>query len=164
MARNLIAVLLENEAGALSRVIGLFSQRNYNIDSLTVAPTDDRTISRLTLLSEGDDYSVEQIVKHLNRIIEVVKVTVLTETDHVERELLLMKVRTTNNNREEVKNTVDIFRGLIVDITPTTYVVQLPGTTRKIQAFIRAIGADNVLEVVRTGVSGIARGERALVP
>lgn len=160
--RTLVAVLLENEAGALSRVVGLFAQRNYNIETLTVAPTDDPTMSRLTLLTEGDEQKIEQITKHLNRLIEVVKVTVLTEGAHIERELMLIKVRAEGLSRAEIKRTSDIFRGLIVDVTPETYVIQLAGTTAKIHAFMRALGEKQIIEVVRTGVSGIARGERTL--
>ena len=160
--RTLIAVLLENEAGALSRVVGLFAQRNYNIETLTVAPTDDPTLSRLTLLTEGDDNKIEQITKHLNRLIEVVKVTVLSESSHIERELMLIKVRAEGLTRAEIKRTADIFRGLIVDVTPETYVIQLAGTTAKIHAFMRSIGEKQILEVVRTGVSGIVRGDQTL--
>ena len=160
--RTLIAVLLENTAGALSRVVGLFAQRNYNIESLTVAPTDDDTLSRLTILTEGDDQKIEQITKHLHRLIEVVRVTVLSEESHIERELMLIKVRTEDEAvRAEIKRTTDIFRGLIVDVTPSTYVIQLAGNTRKLHAFMRSIGSKYIIEVVRTGVSGIARGEKA---
>lgn len=160
--RRLIAVLLENEPGALSRVVGLFAQRNYNIESLTVAPTEDETLSRLTLITEGDDRTIEQITKHLNRLIEVVKVVDLTEGSHIERELMLIKIRAEDTAREEVKRTADIFRGQIVDVTPTSYTVQLTGRTNKLFAFIRAIGTAAVIEVVRTGVSGIARGSSSL--
>ncbi|MCY4657167.1 MAG: acetolactate synthase small subunit [Gammaproteobacteria bacterium] len=161
--RTVIAVLLENEAGALSRVVGLFAQRNYNIESLTVAPTEDETMARLTVLTEGDDQKIEQITKHLNRLIEVVKVNVISEVAHIERELMLIKVRTDSESvRTEMKRTTDIFRGLIVDVTPNTYVIQLAGNTRKLLAFIRSIGEKHIIEVVRTGVSGIARGEQAL--
>ena len=161
--RRLLAVLLENEAGALSRVVGLFAQRSYNIESLTVAPTEDPTLSRLTLLTEGDDEKIEQVTKHLNRLIEVVKVTDLTEGAHIERELMLIKVRTDGEaKREEIYRTCDIFRGMVVDVTPESYIVQLSGPTKKLHAFIRSIGESSILEVVRTGVSGIARGSKVL--
>jgi len=161
--RRLLAVLLENEAGALSRVIGLFAQRNYNIESLTVAPTEDRTLSRLTLLTEGDDEKIEQVTKHLNRLIEVVKVNDLTEGAHIERELMLIKVRAEGNgHREELYRTCRIFRGTVVDVTPDSYTVQLTGPTKKLLAFMRAIGETSILEVVRTGVSGIGRGDKIL--
>ena len=160
--RHIIAVLLENEAGALSRVVGLFSQRNYNIESLTVAPTEDETLSRLTVVTIGDDSKIEQIIKHLYKVIEVVKVVDLSETDHVERELMLVKVRAEGETRAEVKRTVDIFRGQIIDVTASTYTVQLSGPSGKLDAFIRAVGRTTILEVVRSGVSGISRGEKVL--
>lgn len=160
--RHIIAVLLENEAGALSRVVGLFSQRNYNIESLTVAPTEDETLSRLTLVTVGDDSKIEQIIKHLYKVIEVVKVVDLSGTDHVERELMLVKVRAEGAARAEVKRTVDIFRGQIIDVTGSSYTAQLSGPSDKLDAFIRAIGKTTILEVVRSGVSGISRGEKVL--
>lgn len=160
--RHIIAVLLENEAGALSRVVGLFSQRNYNIESLTVAPTEDETLSRLTLVTVGDDSKIEQIIKHLYKVIEVVKVVDLSGTDHVERELMLIKVRAEGATRAEVKRTTDIFRGQVIDVTASTYTVQLSGPSDKLDAFIRAIGKTTILEVVRSGVSGISRGEKIL--
>ena len=160
--RHIIAVLLENEAGALSRVVGLFAQRNYNIESLTVAPTEDPTLSRLTLTTMGDDSKIEQIMKHLYKVVEVVKVVDLSEADHVERELMLVKIRAEGDAREEVKRTADIFRGQIVDVTPNGYTVQLSGPSEKLDAFIRAVGKLAILEVARTGVSGIGRGEKIL--
>ena len=160
--RHIIAVLLENEPGALSRVVGLFAQRNYNIESLTVAPTEDPTLSRLTLTTVGDDSKIEQIMKHLYKVVEVVKVVDLSEADHVERELMLVKIRAEGDAREEVKRTADIFRGQIVDVTPNGYTVQLSGPSDKLDAFIRAIGKLSILEVARTGVSGIGRGEKIL--
>lgn len=160
--RHIIAVLLENEAGALSRVVGLFAQRNYNIESLTVARTEDPTLSRLTLTTEGDDGKIEQIMKHLYKVIEVVKVVDLTESDHVERELMLVKVRAEGQARAEIKRVTDIFRGQIVDVTASGYTVQLSGPSDKLDAFMRAVGKTSILEVARTGVSGISRGEKML--
>jgi acetolactate synthase-1/3 small subunit len=160
--RHIIAVLLENEAGALSRIVGLFSQRNYNIDTLTVAPTEDPTLSRLTLTTVGDDRTIEQIIKHLYKVVEVVKVVDLTESDHVERELMLIKLRAEGAARDEIKRSVDIFRGQIIDVTATTYTVQLSGPSEKLDAFVRAIGKTTILETVRSGVSGISRGEKVL--
>jgi acetolactate synthase-1/3 small subunit len=160
--RHIIAVLLENEPGALSRVVGLFAQRNYNIESLTVAPTEDSTLSRLTLTTVGDDSKIEQIMKHLFKIIEVVKVVDLSESEHLERELMLVKIRAEGAQRAEVKRTADIFRGQIVDVTPNGYTVQLSGPSDKLDAFIRAVGKLSILEVARTGVSGIGRGEKIL--
>lgn len=160
--RHIISILLENEPGALSRVVGLFSQRNYNIESLTVAPTEDHSLSRLTLTTVGDDRKIEQITKHLNKIVDVVKLVDLTEGAHIERELMLIKVKAAGPQRGEVMRTVEIFRGQVVDLTPSTYAVQLTGTSDKLDAFIAAVGKMNVLEVARTGVSGISRGEKVL--
>lgn len=160
--RHIISVLMENEPGALSRVVGLFSQRNYNIDSLTVAPTEDQSLSRLTLTTTGDDARIEQITKHLNKLVDVVKLVDLTEGAHIERELMLIKVRAVGAQRAEIKRTVDIFRGQVVDITPNVFTIQITGTGDKLDAFIAALGDNVVLEVARTGVSGIARGEKTL--
>ena len=160
--RRLLAILLENEAGALSRVVGLFAQRNYNIETLTVAPTDDRTLSRITLLTHGDAGKMEQITKHLNRLIEVVKVIDLTDGDHVERELMLIKVRAVGEGRAEVKRASDVFRGQIVDMTQDAYTIQLTGPSGKLDAFIRSLGDTTILEVVRSGVSGVGRGDKIL--
>ncbi|MBK8970566.1 MAG: acetolactate synthase small subunit [Hahellaceae bacterium] len=160
--RRIISMLVENEPGALSRVVGLFSQRNYNIETLTVAPTEDSTLSRLTVTTVGSDRVIEQITKQLNKLIEVVKVVDLTEGAHIERELMLIKLKATGAHRAEIKRTVDIFRGQIVDVTATVYTVQLTGETEKLDAFIEAVGQGGVLEVVRSGVSGISRGEKTL--
>jgi len=160
--RRIISVLLENEAGALSRVVGLFSQRNYNIETLAVAPTDDPTLSRLTLSTTGNARVIEQITKQLNKLVEVVKLVDLTEGPHIEREIMLVKLKATGTQRAEIKRTTDIFRGQIVDVTSATYVVQLVGTSDKLDAFVAAVGEALVLEVVRSGVSGIARGEKVL--
>lgn len=160
--RHIISILLENEPGALSRVVGLFSQRNYNIESLTVAPTEDHTLSRLTITTLGDDRKIEQITKHLNKLIDVVKLVDLTEGSHIERELMLVKVKATGAQRAEIKRTTDIFRGQIVDVTSTVYSIQLTGTSDKLDSFLDAIGNAAVLEVARTGVTGISRGEKVL--
>ena len=160
--RHIISILLENEPGALSRVVGLFSQRNYNIESLTVAPTEDHTLSRLTITTIGDDRKIEQITKHLNKLIDVVKLVDLTEGSHIERELMLVKVKATGAQRAEIKRTTDIFRGQIVDVTSTVYSIQLTGTSDKLDSFLGAIGNTAVLEVARTGVTGISRGEKVL--
>ncbi|MBZ9613346.1 acetolactate synthase small subunit [Rheinheimera maricola] len=160
--RHIISVLLENESGALARLVGLFAQRGYNIDSLNVAPTDDPTLSRLTLVTHGNDQVIEQISKHLHKLIEVVKVSDISEAAHIERELMLVKVKASGNQREEVKRCADIFRGQIIDVTPITYTIQLVGTSDKLDAFIQALGTTPILEVVRSGASGIARGEKTL--
>jgi acetolactate synthase-1/3 small subunit len=162
LMRRIISVLMENEAGALSRVVGLFAQRNYNIETLTVAPTEDETLSRLTLTTSASDTQVEQITKQLNKLIEIVKLVDLTDGDHIERELMLIKVKATGAQRAEVKRTADIFRGQIVDVTHHTYTIQLAGPSDKLDAFVRAMSESVVLEVVRSGVSGISRGEKIL--
>jgi acetolactate synthase I/III small subunit len=160
--RHIVSVLLENEPGALSRVVGLFSARGYNIETLTVAPTEDASLSRMTIVTAGSDDVIEQITKHLNRLIEVVKVVDLTEGEFTERELMLIKVRATGRERDEMKRMADIFRGRIIDVTERTYTIELTGNTSKIDAFIRALDRASILETVRTGSSGIGRGERVL--
>ncbi len=160
--RHIISVLVENEPGALSRIVGLFSQRNYNIESLNVAPTEDATLSRMTLITTGSDQVIEQITKHLNKLIDVVKLIDLSEGEHVERELALIKLKAVGAQREEIKRVVDIFRAQIIDVSQTIYTVQLIGTSSKLNAFIEAVDPKVVMEVVRSGVSAIARGERRL--
>ena len=160
--KHTISILLENEAVALSRVVGLFSARGYNIETLTVAPTEDPTLSRMTIVTSGSDDVIEQITKHLNRLIEVVKVVDLSEAPFIERELMLIKVRAVGKDREEMKRLADIFRGRVIDVTEKTYTIELTGDRTKIDAFIEAIDHAAILETVRTGGSGIARGERVL--
>lgn len=160
--RHIISILMENEAGALSRVAGLFSARGYNIQSLTVAPTEDPSLSRMTLVTAGSDDVIEQITKQLNKLVDVVKLVDLTEGPHIEREMLLVKVQTDGEARNELKRLADIFRGRIIDVTTTTYVIELTGTGDKLDAFIEALEGNMILEVVRSGVSGIARGEKSL--
>ena len=160
--RRIISILLENEAGALSRVAGLFSARGYNIESLTVAPTEDETLSRMTLVTSGSDAIIEQITKQLNKLVEVIKLMDLTDGPHIERELMLVKVKAVNDAREEVKRLVDIFRGRIIDVTDATYTIELTGPGDKLDAFVDAIRVTEIIEVVRSGMSGIARGDRAL--
>ena len=153
---------MENEAGALSRVAGLFSSRGYNIESLTVAATEDATLSRMTLVTTGSDDVIEQITKQLNKLIEVVKVVDLSEGDHIERELMLIKIHAIGKDREEIKRLSDIFRGRIIDVTDKSYTIELTGTGSKLDAFIGAVDRGSILETVRTGASGIGRGERIL--
>jgi acetolactate synthase-1/3 small subunit len=160
--RHIISILLENESGALSRVSGLFSARGYNIESLTVAPTEDASLSRMTIVSVGSDDIIEQITKQLNKLIDVVKVVDLSEAAHIERELMLVKVRATGKDREEMKRVADIFRGRIIDVTDSSYVIELTGNTAKLDAFLDAIDRSLILEAVRTGVCGIGRGDRIL--
>jgi acetolactate synthase-1/3 small subunit len=160
--KHVISILLENEPGALSRVVGLFSARGYNIETLTVAPTEDPTMSRMTIVTVGPDEVIEQITKHLNRLVDVVKVVDLSEGPHVERELMLIKVRAVGKERDEMKRMAEIFRGRIIDVTDKTYTIELTGVQDKIAAFIDALDRSAILETVRTGVSGVGRGERVL--
>ncbi|EGR2473627.1 acetolactate synthase small subunit [Vibrio cholerae] len=161
--RHIISLLLENQPGALSRVVGLFSQRGYNIETLNVSPTDDETLSRLNITTKTDEMQLEQIQKQLHKLIDVLKVQEVTECEHIERELMLVKVKASGFARAEVKRTADIFRGQIVDVIASQYTVQLAGTSEKLDAFIEAIAeVTEVIEVARSGVVGIARGERAL--
>jgi acetolactate synthase-1/3 small subunit len=160
--RHIISILLENEPGALSRVVGLFSARGYNIETLTVAPTEDQSLSRMTIVTSGSDDVIEQITKHLNRLIEVVKVVDLIESPYTARELMLIKVRAVGKEREEMKRMADIFRGRVIDVTDKTYTIELTGDSSKLDAFIDALDRTAILETVRTGCSGIARGERVL--
>ena len=160
--RHLISILMENEAGALSRVANLFSARGYNIESLTVAPTDDPTLSRLTLVTSGNEQIIEQIIKQLNKLIDVVKLIDLSETDAIERELMLVKARATGEQRAEMKRLAEIFEGHILDVTDSTYTIELTGRSEKLDNFLRAVEKDAILEVVRSGTTGIARGQKAL--
>ncbi|MGC3962093.1 MAG: acetolactate synthase small subunit [Rhodocyclaceae bacterium] len=160
--RHVISLLLENEAGALSRVAGLFSARGYNIESLTVAPTEDASLSRMTIVTRGSDDIIEQINKQLNKLIDVVKVVDISEAAHIERELMLIKVRAVGKDREEIKRMADIYRGRIVDVTDSSYVIELTGAQDKLDSFIQAIDRDLILETVRTGACGVGRGDRIL--
>lgn len=160
--RHILSILLENEAGALSRVAGLFSARAYNIESLTVAPTEDPTVSRMTVVTSGSEEIIEQITKQLNKLIDVIKLVDLNDSRHIERELMLIKIQARGEQREELKRLADIFRGRIIDVTDATYVIELTGTGEKLDAFLEALDRKQIIEVVRSGVSGIARGEKAL--
>lgn len=161
--RHIISILMENEAGALSRVAGLFSARGYNIESLTVAPTDDPSLSRMTLVTSGTDEIIEQITKQLNKLIDVVRLSDLTEGVHIEREMMLIKVNTENkNDREEVKRLADIFHGRVIDVTKNTYTIELTESGEKLDAFIESLSSVPILEVVRSGAIGITQGEKSL--
>ncbi|WP_341326261.1 acetolactate synthase small subunit [Methylotuvimicrobium sp. KM2] len=160
--RHIISILIENEAGALSRVAGLFSARGYNIESLTVAPTEDSSLSRMTLVTRGNDDIIEQITKQLNKLVDVVKLIDLAESAHIERELMMVKVKTSEATRAEIKRIADIFRGRIIDVTPTTFVIEMTGTSDKLDAFVKSIDETAIIEVVRSGATGICRGEKGL--
>ena len=160
--RHLISILLENESGALSRVAGLFSARAYNIESLSVAPTDDPSLSRMTIVTTGTEEIIEQINKQLNKLIDVVKLIDMTADVHIERELMLIKVNATDGERDEVKRLVDIFHGSVIDVTDTTYTIEMTGNGDKLNAFVEALSSITILEVVRSGLIGISRGEKSL--
>ncbi|MBL3526889.1 MAG: acetolactate synthase small subunit [gamma proteobacterium endosymbiont of Lamellibrachia anaximandri] len=160
--RHIISILMENESGALSRVSGLFTARGYNIESLTVAPTQDPSLSRLTLVTSGSEEIIEQITKQLNKLIDVVKLADLSEGIHIEREMMMIKLRAERTQREEIKRLVEIFRGKIIDVTDTSYIVELTGASCKLDAFVEAVNDDLIVEMVRTGPSGIARGPKGL--
>ena len=160
--RHILSVLMENESGAMSRVVGLFSARGYNIDSLSVSATEDKTLSRMTIVTHGDDVVIEQITKQLNKLIEVVKVVDLNESRFVERELMLVKVRAVGKDRDEILRLTDIYRGQVVDVTDKSYTVEVTGTTDKLDSFLETVGKPLILEAVRTGAAGIGRGERIL--
>ncbi|MGI9337059.1 MAG: acetolactate synthase small subunit [Gammaproteobacteria bacterium] len=157
--RRILSMLVENEPGALSRVANLFSARGYNIESLTVAPTEDATLSRMTVITAGDDAVVEQITKQVNKLIEVFKVSDITDEKHLERELMLVKVRAAGAERAEMERLARIFRGAIVNVTPQAYIVQITGDRKKLDAYLRAVGANNIIETARTGACGIARAD-----
>lgn len=163
-SRHILSILIENASGALSRVVGLFSARGYNIESLTVAPTENSGVSRMTIVSYADDGTMEQITKHLNRLIEVIKVYDLMENDYVERELMLVKVRAVGRDRDELLRISQIFRARVVDVNEKSYTIEVTGDRSKLDAFLGAIDHNLILETVRTGASGIARGERILRP
>jgi len=160
--RHIISILIENESGALSRVAGLFSARGYNIESLTVAPTQDPSLSRMTLVTRGSEEIVEQITKQLNKLIDVVKLIDLAESSHIERELMMVKVKAAGDMRDEIRSMAEIFRGKIIDVTPSTYIVEMTGPSEKLDAFLAAIDQEAIIEAVRSGPTGISRGEKGL--
>ena len=160
--RHILSILMENQSGAMSRIVGLFSARAYNIDSLSVSPTEDKTLSRMTIVTHGEDKVIEQITKQLNKLIEVIKVIDLNDSQYVERELMLVKLRATGKDRDEILRLTDIFRGQIVDVTDKTYTIEITGTSNKLDAFLENTGKSIILETVRTGAESIGRGERML--
>ena len=154
---------MENESGALSRVVGLFSARGYNIESLSVAPTDDDTLSRLTLVTTGTQQVIDQVIKQLNKLIEVVKVLDLSDCKHVSRELMFVKVEAINaDGINSIKQITDIFRGKVVDLSQKIFTIEVSGQSDKLDAFIEALNEQVIIEVVRSGCIGIARGDTAL--
>ena len=160
--RHIISLLMENESGALSRVSGLFSARGYNIESLTVAPTEDPSLSRMTIVTSGSNEVIEQIIKQLNKLIDVVKVLDLNDGKHIERELMLVKVKASHQYREEMKRISDIFRGRIIDVSDNTFTIEITGSSTKLDAYIESLDKSAIVETIRTGASGIGRGDRIL--
>mgnify|MGYP002661968310 FL=1 len=160
--RHILSILMENQSGAMSRIVGLFSARGYNIDSLSVAATEDPTLSRMTVVAHGNEDIIEQITKQLNKLIEVVKVVDLNESRFVERELMLVKVRAVGKDRDEMLRLTEIYRGHVVDVTDKSYTIEVTGTSDKLDSFLETVGKTLILETVRTGASGIGRGERIL--
>ena len=153
---------MENESGALSRVSGLFSARGYNIESLTVAPTEDPTLSRMTIVTSGSDAVIEQIIKQLNKLIDVVRVLDLNDGKHIERELMLVKVKVSNQYQDEMKRISDIFRGRIIDVSDNTFTIEVTGSSSKLDAYLESLDSESIIETVRTGALGIGRGDRIL--
>ena len=160
--RHILSILMENESGAMSRVVGLFSARDYNIDSLAVAATEDKTLSRMTIVTQGDETVIEQITKQLNKLVEVVKVVDLNESRFVERELMLVKLRAAGKDRDEFLRLTEIYRGSVVDVTDRSYTIEITGSSEKPDSFLETVGRAQILETVRTGAAGIGRGERIL--
>ncbi|QNS01934.1 MAG: acetolactate synthase small subunit [Buchnera aphidicola (Pentalonia nigronervosa)] len=157
--RRILSVLLENESGALSRVIGLFSQRGYNIETITVAPTEDPTLSKMTIQTVGDEKTIEQIEKQLHKLIDVLRVVQIGQIPFIEREIMLLKVNNNSHKRDDIKHVTEIFRGQIVDITSTTYILQLSGTEKKLNSFLKIIrNIADIIETTRSGIIGISRG------
>jgi len=161
--RHVISVLMENEFGALSRVVGLFSARGYNIESLSVAPTDDDSLSRMTLVTRGSEQVIEQILKQLNKLIDVVKVTDLSDFKYIEREMMLIKLEAKQvESMSTIKQIADVFRGKVIDLSNKTFTIEISGKGEKLDAFIEAMSDQIILEVVRSGCIGIARGNVSL--
>ena len=160
--RHIISLLMENEAGALSRVSGLFSARGYNIESLSVAPTEDQSLSRMTIVTRGSDEIIEQIIKQLNKLIDVVKVLDLHDGDHIERELVLVKVKANKQYRDEVQQLSSSYGGRIIDSSENILTIEFTGTSTELDNYLKSLNNSFVFEIVRTGASGIGRGDRIL--
>ncbi len=158
--KHTISVLVENRFGVLSRVAGLFSARGYNIESLSVGETLDASVSRMTIVVYGDDFVIEQVMKQLHKLIDVIKVTDLTEEDHVERELMLVRVNAEPQHRAEILRTADIFRARVVDVTPVSFTLEATGDDGKLEALVELLRPIGIQELVRTGKVAIARGPK----
>jgi acetolactate synthase-1/3 small subunit len=158
--KHTIAVQVENKFGVLSRVAGLFSARGYNIESVSVGETLDPSVSRMTLVVRGDEFIIEQVMKQLHKLIDVIKVTDLTDESHVQRELVLIRVNAETANREEILRVADIFRAKVVDVTPSSFVLEATGDEGKLEALVELLRPMGIQEVVRTGKVAIARGPK----
>jgi len=159
MMRHIISALVENKSGVLARMVTLFAARGFNIDSLTVGETDDPSVSRMTIVVRGDEKILEQIEKQLNKLIDVIKVYEYSGAEHIERDLVLMRVKADKSNRSEILQIVDILHGTIVDVSQESVIIEVTGDERKIQAFINMLKPFGIKEMVRTGVIAIARGK-----
>ena len=160
--RHIISVLLENEPGALSRVSGLFSARGYNIESLTVAPTNDSTLSRMTIVTIGDDRKIDQIEKHLNKLVDVAGLQDITVSGHLEREIVLIKLAIEADKKDNLDRIIDAFQASLSDVAENQFIVEMSGSSEKIDELIKSLSNANIIEVVRSGVIGLASGKRAL--
>jgi len=158
--KHTITLLVENEFGALTRITGLFSARGYNIESLNVAPTLDPTVSRMTLVTRGDEHIIEQIKKQLNKLVPVIRAEDISHAAHMEREMMLIKVSATDNTRAEVLRMADVFRANVVDVSETSYTLELTGKANKLDAFLRMLMPHGIIEMTRTGPVGMRRGAR----
>lgn len=163
MKKHTISALVENEAGVLSRVVGLFSSRGFNIDSLTVAPVEEGDVSRITIVTIGDNAIIEQILKQLNKLVPVIRVVDLTDGPHVERELMLVKVAAEKDVRAEVLRIADIFRSRVLDATPTSFVIEVTGASDKLDACLALLDPLGVTEMVRTGKVAMGRGSKGMI-
>jgi acetolactate synthase-1/3 small subunit len=159
--KHTISVLVENQFGVLARISGLFSGRGFNIDSLSVGETEDPTISRITLVVKGDDLIIEQLMKQLNKLVDVIKVNDLTKDEFIDRELALIKVQSDGKTRSEIMQIVDIFRGKIVDVAPHSLTIEVTGTEEKVQGIMDLLRGFGVREVVRSGKIAISRDKKA---
>jgi acetolactate synthase I/III small subunit len=160
--RHIVSVLVENEFGVLSRIAGLFSGRGFNIESLCVAETLDPTVSTMTIVTSGNDAIIEQILKQLNKLINVIKVVDFKELDYVSREMVLVKVNADERTREEILRMIEIFRGRIIDVSPKTYTIMITGDEEKLKAFLTLIKPLGIKELVRTGPIAVARGDKTI--
>lgn len=162
--RHIISVLLENESGALSRVAGLFSARGYNIESLTVAPTNDPTLSRMTIVTTGDERRIDQIEKQLNKLVDVAALQDITVNQHLEREVVLVKIKIDDqsNVKADLDRLVDAFNASLIEVSSTIFIIEMSGSSQKIDELLKALTNTTILEIARSGATGLTSGENAL--